>query len=185
MLSVETQKKQSTTDITTEHNGNMMPDTTLQGTHHYNLTEPSNNQQRTTRTKTPSYTSKDHNCTRMPSAEPLGRSAACPGSSWNLCVWCGGRCSGEHAREVTAKHHGQLAVQVGEAGGMLVPRLGESGVGGFAEELPGTGTEPPQGFKRDCAECISRAVVVGKEVSAHVGIPKSSGVARVRGAERM
>jgi hypothetical protein len=45
-------------------------------------------------------------------------------------------------------HHGQLAVHIGEAGGMLVPRLGESGVGGFARELHGTETEPPQGDNR-------------------------------------
>jgi hypothetical protein len=32
---------------------------------------------------------------------------------------------------------------------------GESGVCGVAEELHGTGTEPPQGFQRDCAEQMS------------------------------
>jgi hypothetical protein len=87
-------------------------------------------------------------------------------------------CSGKHARQVTALHHGQLAVSIGEADGTLVPRLGETGVGGFAEELHGTGTEPPQRFKRDRAERISRAVVVGEVVPALVVIPKSSGMAR-------
>jgi hypothetical protein len=58
-----------------------------------------------------------------------------------------------------------------------VPRLGVSGVGGFAQELHGPGTEPPQGFKRDRAECISRAVEFGKVVPALVSIPESSGMA--------
>jgi hypothetical protein len=90
------------------------------------------------------------------------------------------RGSGKHAREVTALHNGQLAVHIGEADGTLVPRLGESGVGGFAKELHGPETDSPQGFKGDCAECISRAFVVGKVVVALVSIPKSSGM--VRGA---
>jgi hypothetical protein len=38
-------------------------------------------------------------------------------------------CSGKHAREVTALHHGQLAVHIGEAGGTLMGWLGESAVG--------------------------------------------------------
>jgi hypothetical protein len=79
----------------------------------------------------------------MPSAEPRVRAAVRPGSSRNPCV----RCSGEHTRQVTALQHGQLAVHIGEADGTLVPRLGESGVGGFAEELHGSGTEPPEGFE--------------------------------------
>jgi hypothetical protein len=74
-------------------------------------------------------------------------------------------------RQVTALHHGQLAVHIGEADGTLVPRLGESGVGGFAEELHGPGAEPPQGFERDRAKCISWVVVVGKVVLALVSIP--------------
>jgi hypothetical protein len=74
---------------------------------------------------------------QLRAADPAGTSA------------CGveARCRGKHARQVTALHHGQLAVHVGEADGTLVPRLGESGVGGFAEELHGPGTEPPQGLK--------------------------------------
>jgi hypothetical protein len=87
------------------------------------------------------------------------------------------RCSGEHTRYITTLHNGQLAVHIGEADGTLVPRFGESGMGGFAEELHGPGTEPPQGFKRDRAKCISRAVVVGKVVPALVSVPKSSGMA--------
>jgi hypothetical protein len=45
------------------------------------------------------------------------------------------RCSGQHAREVAALHHGQLAVHISEADGTLVPRLGESGVGGMITPL--------------------------------------------------
>jgi hypothetical protein len=90
-------------------------------------------------------------------------------------------CSGEHTRYITRLHNEQLAVHICEADGSLVPRLGGSGVGGFAEELRGPGTEPPQGFKKDCAECIHRAVVVEKVVPALVCIPKSSGMARGAG----
>jgi hypothetical protein len=91
------------------------------------------------------------------------------------------RRSGEHTRYITTVHNGQLAVHIGEADGTLVLRLGESGVGGFAEELHGPRTEPPEGLKRDRAECISGAVVVSKVVPALVGIPKSSGMARDAG----
>jgi hypothetical protein len=91
------------------------------------------------------------------------------------------RCSGKHATEATALHHRQLAVHIGEADGTLVPWLGEIGVGGFAEELHGTENETPQGFKRDCVECISRAVVVGKVVPALVGTLNSSGMDRGAG----
>jgi hypothetical protein len=73
------------------------------------------------------------------------------------------RCSGEHARQVTALHHGQLAVHIGEADGPLVPRLGEGSVGDFEEELHCPGTESLQSFKRDRAECIPRAVVIGSQ----------------------
>jgi hypothetical protein len=92
------------------------------------------------------------------------------------------RCNGKHTIQVTALHYGQLAVHVGKADGTLVLRLGKSGVGGFAEELHRPRTEPPQGFQRERAECMYGAVVVGKEVSALVGIPKSSGMARGAGA---
>jgi hypothetical protein len=44
--------------------------------------------------------------------------------------------------------------------------------------MHGPRTEPPQGFKRDRAECISRAVVVGKVIPALVGFQKSSGMAK-------
>jgi hypothetical protein len=51
------------------------------------------------------------------------------------------------------RHNGKHAVQICEARGTaysgMVPWLGESGVGGVVEEMYGTGTEPPQGFKRD------------------------------------
>jgi hypothetical protein len=87
------------------------------------------------------------------------------------------RCSGEHARQVTTLYHGQLAVHTGETDGTLVPRLEKSGVDGFKEELHGPGTESPQGFKRDRAECMFRAGVVGKVVLALVSIPKSSDMA--------
>jgi hypothetical protein len=52
--------------------------------------------------------------------------------------------------------------------------------------LHGTGTEPPQGFKRDWAKClsISQAVVVGQVVPALVGIPKSSNMARYAGSRK-
>jgi hypothetical protein len=91
------------------------------------------------------------------------------------------RCSDEHTRYITTLHNRQLAVHIGEADGTLVPRLGESGMGGCAEELHDPGTEPPLGFKRDRAKCISRAVVVGKVVPALVCVPKSSGMARGAG----
>jgi hypothetical protein len=55
-----------------------------------NLTEHNTNQQHTIRTKTPPFTSKARSCTRMPSAEPLVRAPARPGSSRNPCVRCGG-----------------------------------------------------------------------------------------------
>jgi hypothetical protein len=57
-------------------------------------------------------------------------------------------------------------------------------VGVSAKELHGTGTEPPQGFKRDCVECISRAAVRGKVVAALVSILKSSGMTRGAGGQR-
>jgi hypothetical protein len=53
-------------------------------------------------------------------------------------------CSGAHRKQVMALPNGQLAVNIGESDGTLVPKLGESGVSGFAEELHGPGTEPPQ-----------------------------------------
>jgi hypothetical protein len=95
------------------------------------------------------------------------------------------RCSGNYAREVTALHHGQLVVHIGEADGTLVPRWGrawfpiwfsllvQSSMGGFTNELHSTGTEPPQAFERDRAEGISRAVVVGKVVPARVVVSAS------------
>jgi hypothetical protein len=89
-------------------------------------------------------------------------------------------CSDKHARQVAALHHGQLAVHVGEAGGMLVPWPGKRRMGGFAEKLhreAGIGTESPQGLKIDREECISWAVMVGKLVPALVSIPTRSGMA--------
>jgi hypothetical protein len=56
----------------------------------YNPTETNNNQQQAIRTKTPPYTNKAPSFTRMPSAEPLVREAARPGSSRNLCMQCEG-----------------------------------------------------------------------------------------------
>jgi hypothetical protein len=92
-------------------------------------------------------------------------------------------CSSNHARKATALHHGQLAVHIGVAGGTLVPCLGDCGVGGFGEELHGTGTEPPQGFKRDRAVRISRTGMAGKLILAHVCAPKSSCMTRGAGGE--
>jgi hypothetical protein len=56
----------------------------------YNLTEHNKNQHHTIGTKTPPYTNNARSCTRMPTAEPLVRAAARPGSSQNPCVRCGG-----------------------------------------------------------------------------------------------
>jgi hypothetical protein len=64
---------------------------------------------------------------------------------------------------------------------LLVPRIGKSGVGGFAEALHGPGTESPEGLRRDQEKCISRAVVVGKVVTVLVTIPKSSDMGRGAG----
>jgi hypothetical protein len=88
---------------------------------------------------------------------------------------------GKDARHVTALLHGQLAVQIGEAAGSLVSWLRVSSASGFAKESHGTGTEPPQGFKTDCAKRKSRTAVVGEVVSELVAIPKSSGMARGAG----
>jgi hypothetical protein len=62
----------------------------------------------------------------------------------------------------------KLAVHIGEADGTLVPRLGKSDVGGFAEELHGPRIEPPQGFKRDGAtsKCFSDAFIYGPSSGA-------------------
>jgi hypothetical protein len=56
-----------------------------------------------------------------------------------------GSCKNERG---TALQHGKLAVDIGEADGALVLLLGKRGMGGFAKELHGTRTEPPQGFIR-------------------------------------
>jgi hypothetical protein len=115
----------------------------------------------------------------MPSAEPVVKAAARPGSSRNPCVLYGGPLHRAHARqEATALCHGQFAGHIVKADGTMVPRLGESGVGCFAEESHCAGTKPPQGFKTIHVECISRAVLVGKVIPSLVGIPNSSGMAR-------
>jgi hypothetical protein len=54
-----------------------------------NRTEPNNDKQHTSRTKTPFYTNEARRCTRVPTADPPGRQAARPGSSRNPCVRCG------------------------------------------------------------------------------------------------
>jgi hypothetical protein len=104
-----------------------------------------------------------------------------PGSSRNLFV----RCIGPLQRYACERGSGTAPRTAGGTHGRSRRHagapVGESGVGGFAEELHGTGTEPPQGFKRNCTECLSRAVLVGKVVPVLVGIPKSSGVARGAG----
>jgi hypothetical protein len=51
-------------------------------------------------------------------------------------------------------------VHVGEAGGTLVSGLGKCGMGGFAEELHGTGAEAAQGFEGYRAKRIPGARVV-------------------------
>jgi hypothetical protein len=112
----------------------------------------------------------------MLSAEPPTGEAARPGSSWNPCG-VEARYSGKHARQVTAMHHGQLAVHIREADCKLMTWWGECGMGGFAGALHGPRTEPPQGFKRDRAECIPWTIVVGKAFPALVGIQKSSSMA--------
>jgi hypothetical protein len=86
--------------------------------------------------------------------------------------------SSKYARQVTALYHGQLAVHIGEAGGTLVPGLGKGSVGGFAEKLHSTGTEPLQGFERNRAERVSGAVMVGKVVPKLVSVLKSSCMAK-------
>jgi hypothetical protein len=110
-----------------------------------NLTELNNNQQHTSSTRTAPYTNKARSCARWPSTEPLVRAAgARPGSSRTRVCGVEARCSSDYARQVTVLHHGQLAVHIGEADDTLVPRLGESDQGDFAEELHGPRTEPPQ-----------------------------------------
>jgi hypothetical protein len=92
------------------------------------------------------------------------------------------RCSGKHARRATALYHtGQLAEKIDDAGGTLVPWLGKSGVGGFAEESHGTVIELPKGFKRDRTERIFRADMVDRVVPTLVYVPKSSDMARGAG----
>jgi hypothetical protein len=90
-------------------------------------------------------------------------------------------CSGKHARQVKALHYRQLVVHIGEAGYTLMPWLGVNGVRGFAEELRGIRTEPPEGFKSDRVERISRALLVDKVVPALGCVPKNSGMARGAG----
>jgi hypothetical protein len=146
-------------------------------------TEPYNNKQRTTRTTKMSDATKARGCTRMRIAEPPGREPA-PNPTGTYARGVEARCSGKHAGQVTALYHtGQLAVHIGEAGGTLVPWLGESGVGGFAEESHGTGIELPKGVKGDRTERIFRAGMVIKVVPTLVYVPKSSDMARGRAAE--
>jgi hypothetical protein len=52
----------------------------------YNLTKHNNNQQHTSGTRTQPYANKAHSGTCMPTAEPMVRAAARPGSSQNPCV---------------------------------------------------------------------------------------------------
>jgi hypothetical protein len=63
-----------------------------------------------------------------------------------------------------------------------VPWLGESGIGGFDGELQGTGTEPPEGLKREGVERMFQTALVGKDVPAHVCVPKSSWMVRDAGS---
>jgi hypothetical protein len=176
---VEKRKNQSTRKRLRARNENTGSDTKLNGFLRYNQMEPTNHQQHTIRARTPSYRNKAHSCTRMPSVEPLARAAARIQQEPVRAVW---RPAAAVSMGDRGRHHKELAIYIGEAGGTLVPRLGECGVGGFAEKLHGPRTKPPQGFKRDRAECISRAVVVGEVVPALVGITKSSGMASGAGA---
>jgi hypothetical protein len=103
----------------------------------------------------------------MLGADSLGRARACPRSSWDPC-------DRKHAGQITAQHHRQLAIHIGEAGGTLVPWLGERSMGGFAEKLRCTRTEPLHCFKGDCAERmrISRAVMIHEMVPSLLGTPR-------------
>jgi hypothetical protein len=82
-----------------------------------------------------------------------------------------------------ALHHRQLAIQVGEAGGTLVPWPGE-GSRWLLREMHCTSnivTKPPESFKGDREKRVSRAVVVHEIVPAPVDVLESSGKAvRVR-----
>jgi hypothetical protein len=102
----------------------------------------------------------------MPSLEPVARTAARRSSS--ACV-VKARCSCEHGKQLASLHHRELLAHIGEADGTLVAWLGENGAGGFAE-LHRPRTKPPQVLLIDRAKGISRAVVVGKELLALVGI---------------
>jgi hypothetical protein len=61
-------------------------------------------------------------------------------------------------------------------------RLREGRVGGVAEKLHGTGTQPPLGIKRDRTECISRAIMVGRIIPALVCASTSTYMARGAGS---
>jgi hypothetical protein len=87
-------------------------------------------------------------------------------------------CRSKHARQVAALHHTQLVVHISKADGTMLSCSGVSGVDSFTEDSHGAGTEPPQGFKRDRAKRLSRAVVVGIVVLELVGTLNSSVVAR-------
>jgi hypothetical protein len=50
-------------------------------------------------------------------------------------------------------------------------------VGAFADELHGTRTERPQDFKGDCAERVTRTLVVCRVVPALFRVLESSGMA--------
>jgi hypothetical protein len=81
----------------------------------------------------------------------------------------------------SSKHVGHIdslhCRHIGEAGSTLMPWMGAGGAGGFAEELHCTRTRPPQYFKGDCAERVSREVVIHGISLALVVVPESSSMA--------
>jgi hypothetical protein len=80
------------------------------------------------------------------------------------------RSSSQHAGQITALCHRQLAIHIRKAARTLGPWLRESSLGGFAEVLHGYGAKAPQCFKRDRAERVTRAVVVREIVPALVDV---------------
>jgi hypothetical protein len=75
--------------------------------------------------------------------------------------------SHEHVRQVMALDHLQLQVHIDEAGGVLMPELGEVVVCGLALELHGIGTDLAGDLERGCPESVLWTTVVCKLVTMH------------------
>jgi hypothetical protein len=135
-------KNQSTADSLITRHGNMLPDRKLQGSLHHKTSE----QNPTTITSSAQPEPRRHPIQANPSCTPVApaclvrnlrggqRRARDPDGTRSCSVKA--RCSGTHAGEATALHHGQLAVHIGETdysgapvGGTrrMVPQLGERG----------------------------------------------------------